>query len=154
MTAHITSDPEFDNIARNAAIACEANGAKLTPLRREILQLVWESQKPIGAYAVMDVYRQRSDRAQVAPPTVYRALDFLQEHGLVHKIHSQNTYVMCCAPNHSHGNVIFSCKSCGDAAEINSPAIAKSLSQSSNEIGFTPANQIVEISGLCKSCQT
>lgn len=74
-----------DALAEARAI-CQARNARLTPIRQRVLELIWESHKPLGAYDLLGMLAQEGHNA--APPTVYRALDFLQQYGLVHRIAS------------------------------------------------------------------
>src|ERR1700735_5809506 len=68
--------------------ASEERGLRLTPLRKEVLELIAAAGKPVKAYDLLDHLRERHGNA--APPTVYRALDFLLEHGFIHKLESIN----------------------------------------------------------------
>lgn len=79
---------------------CQQHNARLTPTRQRVLELIWQSHRPLGAY---DVLAQLAAEGQnAAPPTVYRALDFLQQHGLVHRIASLNAFVGCAHPGKPH----------------------------------------------------
>src|SRR5919204_1424092 len=89
-------DSCIDRALDRAAQLCEERGARLTALRREVLALVWRGHEPVGAYAILEALRRSHPGA--APPTVYRALDFLIEHGLIHRIESLNAYVGCSRP--------------------------------------------------------
>ena len=72
---------------------CVKRKQRFTDLRKQVLSLVCQSEQPIGAYALLDLMRDSGRSA--APPTVYRALDFLQEQGFVHRLASNNTYLAC-----------------------------------------------------------
>ena len=76
---------------RAADALCARSGARLTALRRRVLELVWQSHRPLGAYDILGVLSSEDGR-RAAPPTVYRALDFLLEHGLIHRLASLNAY--------------------------------------------------------------
>src|SRR5919198_1183629 len=99
-----------------AAALCERRGAQLTPLRREVLRLVWRGHAPVGAYDLLEALRTRKRGA--APPTVYRALDFLIAHGLVHRIETRNAFVGCEHPGEAHAGQFLLCDACGKAAEL------------------------------------
>src|SRR3990172_11321269 len=79
---------------------CFARGVRLTNLRRRVLELVWRSHEPVKAYDILD--KLRDEHAGSAPPTVYRALDFLQAEGMVHKIESLHAYICCGQPDNKH----------------------------------------------------
>ncbi|TWB65836.1 Fur family zinc uptake transcriptional regulator [Nitrospirillum amazonense] len=130
---------------------CEARGARLTTLRERVLELVWSSHKPRGAYAILE--EMAVDGKRVAPLTVYRALDFLVEQGLVHRIESLNAYVGCPEPGQSHAGQFLVCERCGDAAELNDPAVTDAITNGAAARGFRAVRQTVEVLGLCPACQ-
>lgn len=132
---------------------CEKKNLRLTPLRRQILRLVWQTHKPIGAYAIMELFQANSSRQRVAPPTVYRTLDFLVEHKLVHKIHSLNAFIGCTHPQHSSGDALFICTSCGYTEEVASHSVQQAIDISAHHQTFTIEHQILEITGRCSRCQ-
>jgi Fur family zinc uptake transcriptional regulator len=136
-----------------AAVAlCEREGQRLTPLRQRVLELVWSSHQPIGAYAILD--QLMGDGRSAAPPTVYRALDFLVERGLVHRIESLNAFVGCPEPGADHAVQFLICRKCGTAAELDDRRVADAIGKSAAERGFALEGRIIELSGLCAHCQT
>jgi Fur family zinc uptake transcriptional regulator len=134
-----------------AAQVCRTRGVRLTPLRRRVLELVWSGHKPLGAYEILDVLR--AERSGAAPPTVYRALDFLREHGLVHRIESRNSFVGCADPVTPHAGQFLICRSCGLAAELNDQAIDAAIRKSAAKAGFAIGRRTVEIEGVCPNCR-
>jgi len=133
-----------------AAALCTARAARLTALRRRVLELVWSSHEPVGAYAVLE--RLRRERRGSAPPTVYRALDFLLRQGLIHRIESLNAFVGCARPERRHGSQFLICTSCGDAAEIDDPRIGATLRRRAAAAGFAIDRLTVELQGVCPRC--
>lgn len=139
-----------------AAAQCASRGAQLTPLRRQVLRLVMEAGQPVGAYALLD--RLKAERGPAAPPTVYRALDFLQEQGLVHRLERLNAFLPCMQAlhehdaGHDHAHQFLICKRCGTAAELTDPAVAEALSQAAARLGFAPSRATVEVEGVCARC--
>jgi Fur family zinc uptake transcriptional regulator len=129
---------------------CARRGARMTELRRRVLGLIWESHSPIGAYAIMDILRREGRNAM--PPTVYRALDFLQEQGLVHRIASLNAFMGCNNPAEAHATQYLICRRCGTVAEIENGAIGGAIAASARELGFDMTGQTVEIAGICRDC--
>ncbi|WP_341704081.1 Fur family transcriptional regulator [Ferrovibrio sp.] len=130
---------------------CAGTGAKLTPIRRRVLELVWQSHRPAGAY---DLLAQMGSGGQkVAPPTVYRALDFLVEQGLVHRVESLNAFIGCAEPGHAVQQEIFICKTCGTAAEINDPQLSARIQEDARGLGFLVERQTIEVVGLCRDCR-
>src|SRR5882724_8224269 len=90
----------IDDALVRAATICAQSGGRLTPLRRRVLELVWHSHAPVGAYDILDALRR--DGRPAAPPTAYRALEFLLGHGLIHRIESLNAFVGCAQPERPH----------------------------------------------------
>ncbi len=129
---------------------CAAQNVKLTDLRRRVLELVWDRHAPVRAYDLLD--QLRAERRGAAPPTVYRALEFLIEAGLVHRIESLNAYVGCGEPAASHGGQFLICAECGRVAELDDDEISHRVSERAQLLGFTVSRQTIEIMGLCGQC--
>ena len=136
----------------SAETLCAARGARLTAVRRKVLELVWQSHAPVGAYDLLA--RLNRGGGRVAPIAVYRALDFLMAQGLVHRIASLNAYIGCSHAGHDHAAQFLICKGCGSAAELESPALRRALAKAVAGRGFTIDHEIVEISGLCPHCKS
>lgn len=134
-----------------AEAECRRRGARLTDVRRRVLELVWASHAPIGAYVVLDTLGREGWSA--APPTVYRALDFLLAHGLIHRIERLNAYVGCTHPGQPHAGQFLLCSRCGAAAELDDDSVARALAEAARRLGFTIATQTIEAEGLCPACQ-
>jgi Fur family zinc uptake transcriptional regulator len=131
---------------------CNERGARLTSLREQVLELVWQSHKPLGAYTLIDMLAQASTR-RVAPPTVYRALDFLLEEGLIHRINSLNAFIGCPSPTQKHQSHFLICQSCSVAVELDNAQLNLSIFDAAASAGFGVLSHSVEISGVCPSCQ-
>lgn len=141
----------IDQALCGAAVLCGERGARFTALRRRVLQIIWQSHKPLGAYAILE--RLSWDGRPVAPPTVYRALNFLLEHGLVHRIASLNAYVGCRRPGHGHPGQFLVCEGCGDAAELTDVDIQRAVRRGAAAQGFAVERCTVEVAGRCPNCQ-
>ena len=115
-----------------------------------MLELVWRSHAPIGAYQILD--QLAAGRGRVAPPTVYRALEFLSREGLVHRIESLNAYVGCSSPTLPHEAYFFICRACGDAAEFDDDELTATLTRCVRRASFEVESSKVELSGLCARC--
>lgn len=141
---------------QEAEKACLRRGAQLTPLRRQVLALVLDAEAPVGAYALLD--RLKASRPGAAPPTVYRALDFLLGHGLIHKVERLNAYIGCSDAGHGHGHdhdhphQFLICRRCGATAEIVDHAVAHAIEAAARRAGFAVAAATVEIEGTCARC--
>jgi Fur family zinc uptake transcriptional regulator len=136
----------------SAESVCEQDGERLTPLRRRVLELVWANHRPVGAYALLDRLKEEDDRG-AAPPTVYRALDFLLARGLIHRIESLNAFVGCAHPGETHVVQFLICKSCGTAAELDDRRLGDAIGRSAAEHGFSIQSRVIELSGVCSACQ-
>ena len=134
-----------------AAASCRLLGQRLTPLRRRVLELVWGSHEPVKAYDILDA--MRDEKKGVAPPTVYRALEFLQQQGLVHKIESLNAYIGCGAPGHEGTGQLLICRDCGEVAEMDDREIVELIAAKSRNLGFEISSPTIEIEGLCPRCR-
>ena len=131
---------------------CGSKGVRLTPQRRAILEIVWSSHKPIGAYEILEILAKKT-KSRAAPMTVYRALDFLIEQCLVHRIASLNAYMGCSHPGKHHGSCFLICDNCGQAAQIVDDKFENIISQEADRVGFTINLNLVEVSGVCSQCQ-
>lgn len=150
---HADHDHEhcMDAALARAERQCMENGVRLTAIRRRVLELIWRGHEPMKAYDLLDLLR--SERRSAAPPTVYRALDFLLEEGLVHRIESLNAYVGCGAPNHPHVGQFLICQHCNAVAELNDRDVHRVLTDKAAELGFQVNSQTIEINGLCPGCR-
>ncbi len=140
-----------------AEAVCSGRGTRLTGLRRQVLGLVLESPKPAGAYDLLERLRTRHKGA--APPTIYRALDFLLDQGLIHKVERLSAFVGCVhgmeqeADGHApHAVQFLVCNDCGGVEELSDPAIGRSLQQAASARGFSIKGSIVEADGVCGAC--
>ena len=136
----------------HAERVCERRAQKFTPIRRQVLQALLSSHRPLGAYEVIDELAKSMPRP--APITVYRALDFLIENGLVHRIESRNAYLACAHDHDAAAMVAFLiCERCGSVGEIPAAPVAQSLNAAARASGFAPKLSVVEITGTCAHCQ-
>ena len=130
---------------------CAERGVRLTKVRRQILELLWESDHPAGAYELIEALKLRNARS-VGPPTVYRALEFLMSQGLVSKVESQNAYVPCAHPERRHNCLFFICGDCGASVELEDPQIEQRLAEDAVNLGFRVTRRVVEVVGICSRC--
>jgi Fur family zinc uptake transcriptional regulator len=134
-----------------AAEYCAARGLRLTEPRAQVLGIVVEAGQPLTAYEVLDELGKLVKNPK--PPTVYRALEFLQGAGLVHRIESMNAYVAC-GGDHAHANGQFLiCDECGDVQEIQIAQMDKTIDDKAGAAGFKPEHWSAEIHGTCRDCQ-
>jgi len=152
--------PEFTpaTIAKldHATALCARRGARLTELRRLVLGLILDAAAPAGAYDLLE--RLRGHRGAAAPPTVYRALDFLLQQGFVHRIERLSAFVGCIdshdhGEGHHHAAQFLICRSCGQATEIEDFEVAHALIAAGGKIGFKVTGATIEAEGVCEKCQ-
>ncbi|MBM3485893.1 MAG: transcriptional repressor [Alphaproteobacteria bacterium] len=139
-----------DDALATAEALCAEKGLRLTALRRRVLELVWSRHQPVRAYDLLEDLR--AERRRAAPPTVYRALDFLIANRLVHRIESLNAYVGCAGPRNPHVGQFLICRKCSAVAELNDGEIARTVARKARGLGFTVERQTIEIAGLCPQC--
>ncbi len=135
-----------------AAQACARQGAQMTELRRHVLALVLEADGPSTAYQLLD--RLKRTRKGAAPPTIYRALDFLIEQRLIHKVERLNAFIPCVEASHHHLTPVqfLICRRCGTVAEIEDRAVSNALERAAKREGFHPGNAVIELEGTCATC--
>jgi len=163
MSRTIFPAPDHDH-ARCASAAiehaeaqCAARAQRLTPMRRQVLETLLASHRPLGAYEIIERLADKNlaDKTRPAPITIYRALDFLRDNGFVHRIESHNAFVACV---HNHGSddlvVFLICERCGAVGEAPGAGAAESLKASARAAGFSPKSPLVEIAGICSHCRS
>lgn len=137
--------------------ACQERGLRLTPIRLRVLSLIADAGKPIKAYELLELVREGKLEGRGvgadAPPTVYRALDFLMANGFVHKLESVNAFVACHHPNSDQHSVPFLiCDRCHSAVELEDRDVVAALDARAKALGFQPQAQTLEVHGLCARC--
>lgn len=143
------SPREVDEFLEQADAMTAKRGQRLTPIRRKVLQLLLESPEPSKAY---DLLANLDGEGAAKPPTVYRALDFLQDAGLAHKIESLNAYVACGHASHSHSAVFLICNHCGSAEELHAVRSSHALEEEAAAAGFKIDRAVIEARGTCRNC--
>ncbi len=133
----------------SAETYCADNKLQLTPARRRVLEILLEEHRAMGAYDVLAILASEGLGSQ--PPVVYRALDFLDSHGFVHKIERLNAWLACSHPGDSHSPVFLICRDCGAVAESAMPA--HDLRDAARNVGFKIETTVSEAEGLCPTCQ-
>lgn len=132
--------------------ACAQSGARLTPLRRRVLEQLADSHVPLGAYELVERLGAAGDKPP--PMSVYRALDFLVAQGLAHRIESRNAYLACGREHGADDVIVFLiCEGCGLTSEVASHAIGRDLAWATRAAGFTPRTPVLEIAGTCARCR-
>lgn len=127
------------------------SGARLTPVRRRTLEILLEAHAALGAYEVLE--RLAADGFGRQPPVVYRALDFLVEHGLAHRIRRLNAFAACMHPGETHQPIFLICRGCKAVAEAPTDALRDALDRAADSVGFVMERANVEAAGLCPRCR-
>ncbi|GAC1558936.1 MAG: transcriptional repressor [Beijerinckiaceae bacterium] len=128
------------------------DSAKLTPGRQRALDVLEAAGRPLGAYDMMELLGK--DGRRPAPISVYRALDFLVEHGFVHRLASRNAFLACAHRHTAHDPIAFLiCDQCGRVDEATSPALSTSLDEVAGKSGFVARAEVIEIAGRCSQCR-
>jgi len=132
---------------------CRERGLRLTPIRAYVLGLVATAGRPIKAYDLLDQVRAGDGPGAAAPPTVYRALDFLISNGFIHKLESINAFTACHHPSAArHSAPFLICTRCHSAVEMEDDNVAALLEARARALNFTPLVQTLEVYGLCSRC--
>lgn len=132
---------------------CATLGARLTPLRKEVLELILTAKGPMGAYDLLAKIKNEGERP-AAPPTVYRTLDFLLEKGFIHRLTSINAYIPCCHPREGHQAAFLICTECKAVTEASAQSLLDQLAALADSDQFTAQHSIIEISGICQQCRS
>ncbi|MEO1016536.1 MAG: Fur family transcriptional regulator [Pseudomonadota bacterium] len=133
-----------------AEALCHGRGVRLTQVRKRVLELIWESHAPLGAYEILE--RLAREQRSAKPPTVYRALAFLVEQGLVHRIDSRNAFVGCALQGEPHRAGFLICTRCGNVAEFEHQGVAKAITEVAQASDFRIERQTIEVAGTCQRC--
>lgn len=152
--------PDHDHsacVAHGLAAAeelCRSRGARLTDVRRRVLELLLaDGHRAVGAYDLLHRLNEGAADKKAAPPAVYRALDFLVEQGLAHRIASLNAFVGCARPRDDHAAQFLICRRCGAVAELAGERLTRDLAEAAARAGFTMSAAVVEAQGLCPRCR-
>jgi len=129
---------------------CKRDQLRLTPTRRRVLELVLDADGPVKAYDLLD--RLKTEQPNAAPPTVYRALEFLLEHRFIHRLESLNAFVSCFHPEEKHQGQFLICDHCGTVIEVAEAGLAERLQRIARDADFVPERQVLEIYGSCANC--
>ena len=147
--AHKREHNEVSTAMRDAETRVADRGSKWTEPRKRVYELLVEAGTPVKAYDLMEAYA--TDRT-AKPPTVYRALDFLEQAGLVHRIASLNAFVACGATGGAHAAAFLICDCCGSAQEFD-PGEVRPAATAAKAEGFTPRAITLEVRGACAACR-
>lgn len=146
---HQREQGEVSTALQQAETRVAGAGSKWTEPRRRVYELLVRAGAPVKAYDLMEAY---ADDRTAKPPTVYRALEFLEQAGLVHRIASLNAFVACDSAKVAHAAAFLICDCCGSAQEFD-PGEVRPASVAAKAEGFTPRTIALEVRGRCAACQ-
>lgn len=129
---------------------CSGRGVQLTPIRLQVLKLIWESHQAVKAYELLD--RIKPLKQDAKPATIYRALDFLIEQGLIHRVESLNAFIGCNCSAVQHEQLLLICRQCCEVEERPAVDVMRTLSLEIEEAGFIGHSKAIEIHGICAKC--
>jgi Fur family zinc uptake transcriptional regulator len=140
-------------IAQNMIAAehsCTQHGARLTSLRRTILEILLMADSPVKAYDILEMMRDRGQR--ITPATVYRTLEFLLQNGLIHRVNALNAYISCTCKHDSDALLIFVCSQCRKIKEIDDRDLYDYMQKRLEKLGISLRNSCIEMQGKCREC--
>ncbi|MFU8817643.1 MAG: Fur family transcriptional regulator [Pseudomonadales bacterium] len=140
-----------DPLLEHAEEVCRDRGVSFTPIRREVFELLCRHDRPVGAYELLD--ELKATRPRAAPVTVYRALDFLLEAGLAHKINALNAFTACRGSDQSHKGLMLICSKCLHVIELEDSKVENSIRRSAADRSFETRDEPVEVVGTCSDCR-
>ncbi len=151
MPVHILTPQALEQQLATAEQLCMERGKRLTAIRKQVLEILLQAQRSLKAYELLDMIRSTLPGA--TPPTVYRALDFLTEEGLIHRLDAVNAWTACVdAGGHPH-DVLVVCTECGTVAELSAPALSHTLADYVADAGFSMGTHEIELRAICNPCQ-
>jgi len=149
-TGHDHDHCAADGLARADALLAQ-RGLRLTPVRRRALEILLESHRALGAYDLLARLAEGGFGNQ--PPVAYRALDFLEEQGLAHRIRRLDAFVACTHMGEAHAAAFLICSACHAIAEAPSAPVLTALHAAASASGFAISTTMIEALGLCPACQ-
>lgn len=129
---------------------CLSRGVQLTPIRQQVLALIWETHKAVKAYDLLERIKPLQTAAK--PATIYRALDFLIDQGLIHRIESLNAFIGCRCSELQHEQLLLICKECQEVEERPATEVMQTIAHELDEANFSAHSKAIEIHGVCKNC--
>lgn len=139
-----------DKAMQTAAQLCDQRGVRFTDIRRQVLELVWESHRAVKAYDLLD--RIKPNLGSAKPATVYRALDFLIQQGLIHRVESLNAFIGCSFSDRQHQQLLLTCVRCHQVEERPGELVMQAIADELRQANFTTQHQALEIHGICNRC--
>ncbi len=150
MPIHVLTPQAIEQQLATAEKLCKQRKKRLTPIRKYILELLIKAQRGLKAYELLDLVKQEQHNA--APPTVYRALEFLTEEGLIHRLDAINAWTACVDVAGEPHDLLVVCTQCGTVAELRAPQLSQQITNCILQAGFALASPETELRALCLNC--
>ena len=130
---------------------CKSRGVRFTPQRKRVYELICANKGASSAYELLEKLKESEPQAK--PPTIYRALDFLLEQGLIHRVESENSFISCCSCSvNKHYSHLLICDLCGNVQELQDDSLIALLANNAEKHGFRITNHVIETHGTCQKC--
>jgi Fur family zinc uptake transcriptional regulator len=149
--ANRVAEHDPDQMMDRFELLCRQRGGRMTAKRRAVLGKLLAEKRPLSAYELLDMLRP--DDPSATPMSVYRSLDFLVEHGLVHRLETTKSFMACAHPDHAHAAPFLICRQCGTVVEAEDDRVAAAAESLSDRLGFALDHRTIELTGTCQSCK-
>lgn len=145
-----TDRPDVAAVLAQAEAFCRAGSIRFTEPRRHVLEIIAGAGRPMGAYDILGALGRYLQNPK--PPTAYRAIEFLEEHGFIHRIESLNAYVVCGTGHRHRGSQFLICDGCGMVVEAHLCELPADLAAKAAAEGFALTRWNAELHGTCARC--
>lgn len=130
---------------------CQARGQRLTRQRRAVLRELAAEGRALSAYELLE--RLRPEDGRSTPAGVYRALEFLMHAGVVHRLQSTRSFILCEHPQAPHAGQLLICRGCGQVVEAEDERVSAATGRLGERLGFSLDQRVLELTGLCGRCR-
>ena len=148
----MTTGHDADQTLDALEALCRKRGGRMTRQRRSVLGKLLDAKRPLSAYELRDMLYP--DDPSITPASVYRCLDFLLDHGLVHRLETTKSFIACEHPDHPHAGQFLICRQCGTVVEAEDRRVAAATESLGQRLGFALDHRTVELTGICPTCKT
>lgn len=142
------SQHDVTAIVERARSMAKQSGRRFTTIREHVYVSLLRAERPMKAYDIIDTL---DGVGAQKPPTVYRALEWLIEMGLVRRIATVSKFVAAPLDSSPHSIAYLLCRRCGQAEVIDIGAAGQSLRATAKAKGFQEDETVIELMGLCEA---
>lgn len=144
-------NPRADPRMEQAIEICAKRGGRFTPFRHRVYEVLCAEARALSAYQLLAFLEAEAGK-RIGPPPIYRALAFLEKHGLIARLESRNAYVAYSKTIRAGPGVFFICTNCGTIDERTNAALEAEIAQMAEVQGFHLARRVIELEGTCARC--